>query len=82
LASRRGPLEPPATKRKINAGWLPCEDGELAKMLFDTLVVSEALFILLNWIYAIRFDDSWVSPPWPPDLTELLRAARALAKST
>ncbi len=81
LASRRGPLDPTAGKRKINASWLPCEDGELAKMLFDTLVVSEALFILLNWLYTVRFDASWLQPSWPSNLTETLGQLRALGRS-
>ncbi len=64
IPSRRGPTGP-SGKRKINVGWIPCDDDDLRRLASNTVVVSEALWALLNWIYIYRFDSSWRLPKWP-----------------
>lgn len=68
MSSRRGPIAP-SGKRAINTGWLPCEREELANIAASTLLIVEAVWTLLNLVYAVRFDADRVLPEWPvPEL--------------
>lgn len=65
VPSRRGPKDPVTGKRKINVGWIPCEDKELHNLIRSTLLVCEALWAILCLLYWTRFDNAWVRPEWP-----------------
>ena len=64
MSSRRGPLGE-GGKRLINTGWLPCEKRELAGFADSTLLITEAMWTLLNILYTFRFDTDWALPEWP-----------------
>jgi hypothetical protein len=64
MSSRRGPKGEKG-KRMINTGWLPCEKEELEKVAHSTLLISEAIWTLLNLLYMVRFDAEWRLPQWP-----------------
>ncbi len=70
LPSRRGPLDPGSGNRKINSGWIPCEDEELRNMVRNTVSVSSAMSAILNLIYANRFDRKWRIPKLPVILAD------------
>ncbi len=72
IPSRKGPIDPGSGKRKINAGWIPCEDDELARVVKNTMTISTALAAILNLIYASRFDRNWEVPSPPPIVNEWL----------
>ena len=62
ILSRRAPGRPGG---KINEGWRSCDDAALRRLARNAVIVSEALWALLNWIYIYRFDRSWKLPKWP-----------------
>ena len=70
LPSRKGPLDPVSGKRKINSGWIPCEDEELRNMVRNTVSVSSAMSAILNLVYANRFDRTWNLPKLPVILAD------------
>lgn len=59
LSSRRGPIDLKSGKRKIDTGWIDCEDKELAKLVDNTVHTCGNLWAMLNLIYKSRFDQSW-----------------------
>jgi hypothetical protein len=65
VPSRRGPLDPKTGRRKINFGWVACDDADLRHMVNETIAVSSALWKILCLLYASRFDGKWVPPPHP-----------------
>jgi hypothetical protein len=65
LASRRGPRDPASGRRKINVGWIACEDEALRRLVDITLQTSSALWAILNLLYMTRFDAKWRAPHWP-----------------
>jgi len=70
LSSRRGPVNPASGKRKVNTGWIACEDRALGGLVNNIVQISRALWQILNFIYLTRFDSSWEIPPWPHPLLE------------
>lgn len=64
IPSRRGPRGP-SGKRKINTGWIACDDTGLRRLAKNAIIVSEALWAVLNLVYVFRFDPEWRLPHWP-----------------
>jgi len=62
ILSRRAPGRPGG---KVNQGWISCDDDALRRLASNAVIVSEALWALLNLIYAYRFDRTWKLPRWP-----------------
>ncbi len=62
ILSRRAPGRPGG---KINVGWISFDDDALRRLASNAVIVSEALWALLNLIYIYRFDRSWRLPKWP-----------------
>jgi len=59
LPSRRGPRDPVSGKRKINAGWIACDDDDLRGLVDNTVNISSTICAILNLIYKARFDPTW-----------------------
>jgi hypothetical protein len=59
LPSRRGPIDPESGKRKINTGWIACEDEALSRLADNTVHISSTLWAILNLIYKAGFDPEW-----------------------
>ena len=59
LSSRRGPTDLKSGKRKINTGWIDCEDEALARLVDNTVHTCGNLWAMLNLIYKAKFDPSW-----------------------
>jgi hypothetical protein len=64
IISRRAPRLS-GGKAMVNVGWISCDDDALHRLASNAVIVSEALWALLNLIYAYRFDRSWELPEWP-----------------
>jgi hypothetical protein len=65
LASRRGPQDPASGRRKINTGWIACDDDDVRHVASSVLVVSHVTWALLNLVHLYRFDPNWAAPEWP-----------------
>lgn len=65
LASRRGPLDETSGKRKINTGWIACDDADIREIANSVLVTSQVTWAILNLVYMYRCDSTWVAPEWP-----------------
>lgn len=68
IASRSGPKDQATGRRQINVGWLPCDHEEIARFVNTALLVSNALWGVLNLLYWAHFDQTWTLPVWPFEL--------------
>ncbi len=65
IPSRRGQGDPVSRKRKVNVGWIPCDDGQLQILVNVTIHISNAIREILCSVYYFHFDKTWTPPSFP-----------------